>query len=128
MPDTTRDLTVKLTPPAEDVEGLYVVSAYNECGIVSDSVFLPVYDIPQVIWDNVVVDGVLTTCEYERLELRAKITGGGSYTCYLEKLYKDWSTGEWRVQNSKFFLYFYQRGADVGCRLLPLGDFQPMFG
>lgn len=101
LPDTTRDLTVKLTPPAEDVEGLYVVSAYNECGIVSDSVFLPVYDIPQVIWDNVVVDGVLTTCEYERLELRAKITGGGSYTCYLEKLYKDWSTGEWRVQNSK---------------------------
>lgn len=97
LPDTTRELDINLAPPASDVEGLYVVSAYNECGSVSDSVFLPVYDLPSVNWVNPIVDGVLTTCEYERLELKAFVTGGGNYYYYLQKVYKDMSTDQWEV-------------------------------
>lgn len=98
LPDTLRDLKVSLAGPAENAEGLYVVTAYNECGMASDSVFLPVYNLPMVEWTNIIVDGVLSCCEFENLTLKAKISGGGSYFCYLQKIYRDFGETDWQIE------------------------------
>lgn len=99
LDNTLRDLKVNLAGPAEDIEGLYVVSAYNECGLVSDSVFLPVYGLPHVVWTNPIVDGVLSCCEYENLSLRAEVSGGGTYFYFIEKVYRTLGSTDWEVSS-----------------------------
>lgn len=100
LTDTTSVLNIDLAGNSKEKEGLYVVTAYNACGMVMDSVFLPVYEIPRVVWENPLVNGVLSTCKYERLELKATISGGGAYICELQKIVRNPLTDEWEVLES----------------------------
>lgn len=100
IPDTTSYLNIDISGAALDVEGLYVVTASNACGVVSDSVYLPVYRKPEIIWQNV-VNGKIGTCVGEPLTLSAIVTGGGIYTYKLQKIRYDESLAEWRVINSE---------------------------
>lgn len=94
LKDTTMNLRVDLTPPAKNAEGRYIVTAYNECGEVSDSVFLPVYDIPRISWITNTVNGVISACKYEDVLVQAQITGGGTYSMF-ELLRLSVSRNDW---------------------------------
>lgn len=100
LPDTTSYLKVSLSGAALDAEGLYVVTASNACGVVSDSVFLPVYRTPEVIWQDV-VNNQIATCMGERLKLSAIVTGGGNNKYYLQRVSYDDLLGEWTPSSNE---------------------------
>jgi hypothetical protein len=96
LPNTSRDLRVNLMGSARDAEGLYVVSASNPCGIIHDSVYLPVYRSPEITWTNPVTpDGKIYACSYESLLLNATMSGGGIYSFVLQKVIYDLATDTW---------------------------------
>lgn len=99
LPDTTSYAHIQVGGAALEAEGLYVVTATNGCGVVSDSVFLPVYRAPEIKWENL-VDGEIRSCVGKYLKLQATVSGGGSCYYILEQVYYDVYTGEWSVITS----------------------------
>lgn len=100
LTDTTASLTVDVSGAALEAGGLYVVTASNECGVVYDSVFLPILRKPEIIWQNT-VDNVIATCEGEQLELSAIIKGGANLIV-LQNLYYDDIDEAWAVLSSEY--------------------------
>lgn len=98
LPDVTGYLKVNLKGAVLEAEGLYVVTASNVCGEVKDSVFLPVYRVPIVQWQNV-EDGVLRVCMGEAIKLQAIMEGGGTISeCELEKVRFNETLQQWERQ------------------------------
>lgn len=93
LPDTTDIVKIKISGAALEAQGRYVVTGYNVCGSVSDTVFLPVYRQPEVAWRN--VDTMIVTCVGELLELSLDVKGGGDYNFMLEKIEYDYELEEW---------------------------------
>ena len=103
LPDTTANLTVNVSGAALDAEGLYVVTAANGCGSVSDSVILPIIRKPEVIWQNT-VDNVIATCVGEQLKLSAIIKGEAN-TIILQSIVYDDLQDEWWVQSNSYLAF-----------------------
>lgn len=99
LPDTTSFLKVNLSGAALDAGGLYVVTAANACGVISDSVFLPVFRAPAVVWNDV-VNNRIATCLGERLRLSATVSGGGRNRYFLERVAYNELLGEWIPTNN----------------------------
>ena len=76
-------LTVRPTSRAD--EGIYGVTASNECGVVSDSAFMPVY-MPVTVEELNIEDGKILACEGESVDFRVKLAGGGVYHYALKKV------------------------------------------
>lgn len=96
LPDTTDFCVVGLKAAALEAGGLYIVTASNVCGSVSDSVYLPVYREPTVEWQGVGQSLLVDACEFGNVTLEVKASGGGEFTYTLEQV--KWIPGSGAIE------------------------------
>jgi len=80
---------LKLLLNQKDKEGVYLVSASNECGDARDSVFVPVNTPIRITYLNVEKPGnIITGCVGHSAEFYIETQGGGNEHYYLKKITK----------------------------------------
>ena len=84
-PDRYNQSTITIKPTSREDEGIYGVSVANECGVVDDSAFMPVY-MPVTIEELNIQDRKIIACEGESVDFRVKVAGGGEYQYALKKV------------------------------------------
>lgn len=84
--DKNNNPYLKFEPTDRSYEGLYIVKIGNQCGEVSDSVYLPVYMPVSIDYVNFDENHQIVACRGENVKLRATLGGGGAYTYVLKKV------------------------------------------
>lgn len=84
-PDKYNKAAITVKPTSREDEGIYGVSIANECGTVSDSVFMPVY-MPVTVEELNISGRQIIACEGESVDFRVKLAGGGVYHYALKKV------------------------------------------
>lgn len=84
-PEKYNKSTITVKPTSREDEGIYGVKATNECGSVTDSVFMPVY-MPVTVEEINIQDRKIVACEGESVDFRVKVAGGGVYQYALKKV------------------------------------------